>query len=100
MQISKPLHHLKILITRPAHQAQNLCTKITALGGQPILFPTIAIEDIADQKNLFLQIQPLTKYDMAIFISPNAVEKALSLIQQPWPEQLKIAAIGDGTVQV
>jgi uroporphyrinogen-III synthase len=96
------LKSLKVLVTRPLHQTQQLSTKITALGGQPILFPTIAIEDATDQEILYTHIQQLDKQNIAIFISPNAVQKTAPIIHQywsPWPAAVKIGAIGISTAQ-
>lgn len=97
---SKPLQNLGILITRPAHQAANLAQLITNLGGQAILFPTLAIADPEDPKPLQHIFAQLPHYDLAIFISPNAVQKSLPLILKQWgtwPVTLKIACIGKST---
>lgn len=87
-----------ILITRPAHQARLLFERIEAQGGQCFLFPAIEIADVADKKIVQDSIQTLFQQDIAIFISPNAVQKAAALIET-WPEPCKIAAIGEGTAQ-
>lgn len=95
-----PLQQIGILITRPRHQAQTLCEKIAALGGQPLLFPTIEIIPAADQAQLQAQITQLPCYDLAIFISPNAVWHATPLIRAHWPNwptTVKLAAIGNST---
>ncbi len=39
----------------------------------------------------------LTRYDLAIFVSPSAVEHALTLLPSGWPRCLPAAAIGPGT---
>jgi uroporphyrinogen-III synthase len=38
------------VVTRPAHQAAPLAALIETAGGKPILFPTIEIVGIADEK--------------------------------------------------
>ena len=39
----------------------------------------------------------LARYDLAIFVSPSAVELALTLLPSGWPRRLRAAAIGPGT---
>src|SRR4029079_18360237 len=69
-----------IVVTRPAHQAAPLATMIRAAGGRPLLFPVIDIADVADQRPLTELIDRLDQFDRAIFVSPNAVYKALTLL--------------------
>lgn len=97
-----PLAGLGILVTRPAHQAAHLAQLIRLAGGNPILFPTLEIVDLPDLKPLHDIIDRLDQFDLAIFISPNAVNKALNLIRarRALPPRLKIAAIGKGSCKV
>lgn len=96
------LKNLTIVITRPKHQAQDLAEKITSLGGKTILFPTIDIADISDTTSLQNLIAQLKDFNLAIFISPNAVQKAAHFIKAQyniWPHSVKIAAIGSSTAK-
>ena len=97
-----PLAGLGILVTRPAHQAEHLSQLIRRDGGAPILFPALEIVDIPDLQPLQDLIARLDQFDLAIFISPNAVNKAMNLIraQRKLPAHLQIAAIGKGSAKV
>ncbi len=88
-----------VLVTRPAHQAAHLAELIIAAAGKPILFPVLEILDAADLQPLYALIDRLDSVDLAIFISPNAVNKAMNLIKsrRELPPTLKIAAIGRGS---
>jgi len=94
-----PLQGMGIVVTRPAHQAQHLAQLIAAAGGEAILFPVLEILDTEDLHPLNALIARLDSFDVAIFISPNAVGKAMNLIraQRELPAQLTIAAIGRGS---
>jgi len=85
---------LGVLVTRPEHQADALCQLIEKNGGKAIRFPTMIIQPASDQtrlKNLMRK-----HYDIAIFVSANAVSHAMPL----WPvHALKIIAIGHGTAK-
>ena len=90
---------LGILVTRPAHQAGHLSDLIQQAGGRPILFPVLEIADLPDLHALHAIIDRLEQFQLAIFISPNAVQKAMNQIRarRELPDQLKIAAIGKGS---
>jgi uroporphyrinogen-III synthase len=69
------LANTRVLVTRPAHQADRLARLIISHGGEPIRFPTVEILDPRDRAALFALIDRLHEFDMAIFISANAVDK-------------------------
>lgn len=94
-----PLQGMGIVVTRPAHQARHLAQLIEGAGGEAILFPVLEILDTADVHPLNALIAQLDTFDVAIFISPNAVSKAMNLIraQRELPAHLSIAAIGRGS---
>lgn len=88
-----------IVVTRPAAQARQLAGLILAAGGNPVLFPVLEILDASDLQPLHALIDRLDEFDMAIFISPSAVNKAMNLItaRRSLPSRLRIAAIGRGS---
>ena len=90
-----------ILVTRPADQAAALAALIRAAGGEPIVFPAIEIADMPDLKPLIALIDRLDAFDLAVFISPSAVNKALNLIRarREWPARLAAAAVGRGSAK-
>ncbi len=92
----QPLTGLTVLVTRPAHQAGPFCEMIAANGGRALRFPVLAIGDPEDSGPLLDTIDRLDEFDIAIFISPNAVNKAINLIhaRREFPKGLRIAAIG------
>lgn len=93
---ARPLAGRGIVVTRPVHQAAHLAELIRAAGGNPILFPVIEIAEVEDPQPLLMLIERLDQFDMAIFISPNAVERALNVIRsrREFPAHLAVAAIG------
>lgn len=99
MTVALPLKGMGVVVTRPAHQARQLAQLISSAGGEAILFPVLEILDAEDLRPLQALIARLDEFDVAIFISPNAVSKALNLIraQRQLPPRLLIAAIGKGS---
>ncbi len=90
-----------IVVTRPARQAALLADLIESHGGRAILFPVIDIRDVEDVSGLNAVIDRLDAYDLAIFVSPNAVDKGFEAIRacRTWPPQMKVAAIGRGSAR-
>jgi len=97
----QPLSGKGIVVTRPAHQAAHLAELIRAAGGRAILFPVIEIVEVGDLQPLLALIDRLDEFDLAIFISPNAVNKAMNLIKarRALPPHLQLAAIGRSGVR-
>jgi len=89
-------------VTRPREQAGGLAALIERAGGIAHLLPAIEIEDVPDLEPILALIDGLERFDLAIFVSPSAVAKAMNLIRhrrgdRAWPSGLRIAAIGRGS---
>lgn len=93
---ARELTGLHVLVTRPAHQAQPLCEALAAHGAVPVRFPVLEILDPLDSGPLLAVIDRLQDYDIAVFVSPNAVVKAMNLImaRRALPEGLRFATVG------
>lgn len=85
-----------IVITRPVSQAAGLAREIAALGGRPLIFPAIVILPPADATALHAVQRDLARYDVAIFVSANAVEYGVG-DPAAWPAHLLALAPGPGT---
>ena len=98
---SQPLKGRSIVVTRPVHQSQALARLIRDAGGRAILFPAIEVRDVEDP-GLFTQlIDRLDEFDLAVFVSPNAVERGMSVIsaRRKFPRRLQVAAVGGGSAR-
>jgi uroporphyrinogen-III synthase len=97
-----PLSGVRVLVTRPPQQSQHLIDLIRQAGGSAIAFPVIDIAEPADAAALRRVIDHLDEYDIAVFISPNAVTRALNLIHArrgALPAGLRLAAVGAGSAR-
>jgi uroporphyrinogen-III synthase len=92
----RPLAEVGVLVTRPAVQAAAFVTRLRALGATPLSFPALAILPPSHPKALQAVLAGLERYDLAIFISPSAVEWGLDAVG-PWPGHVAVAAVGQGT---
>ena len=89
----------RVVVTRPAGQATHLQALIRAAGGEPLLFPALEIFDARDLQPVYALIDRLEAFDLAIFISANAADKALDLVhsRRAWPPALRVATVGEGS---
>lgn len=96
-----PLAGLNIVVTRPHEQATKLMQSISRLGGNPVLLPLLEISPPADPQALSAQLARLADFQLAIFISPNAVRYGMAAIQSVGglPSSLRIATVGQGSAQ-
>lgn len=91
-----------MLVTRPRDQAENLARLIEGESGEAIRFPVIEIAEPKDTQALLASIDRLDECAMVIFISPNAVNRAMNLIlahRGGLPPGLRIACVGRGSAR-
>lgn len=96
MTTSLPLAGLNIVVTRPREQAATLAAGIAKLGGNCIQFPLLEITPLADDQPLRTLLARLSEFQLAIFISPNAVRYGMEAIRSTGglPGSMQIAAVG------
>jgi uroporphyrinogen-III synthase len=93
-----PLEDVGIIVTRPQRQAAVFASKIGALGGVPIIWPAIVILPPDDRSVLDRVHASLDLYDIAIFVSANAVEFGAPAVGR-WPTRIVTYAPGPGTAE-
>ena len=96
------LNGAHVLVTRPAHQAENLSRLIEERGGVAIRFPTLAIAALDDSRAIQNTLANLDKYQWIVFISANAVTMHCNYLYDVKIKSFKparIAAIGKATAQ-
>lgn len=92
-----------VLITRPAAQAAGIAALIESAGGRPIIFPTIEITEPDDLTLLADIVARLDEFDIAIFVSANAAQRAARHILERWhipPPHLKLIAVGPASARM
>jgi len=94
MTETQSLAGVTVAVTRPAKQAGPLCQLIEEQGGKAISFPSLEILEIQQSEQLDSITKRLHLFDMAIFISANAVDGAAKLIGDTLPPSLKLIAVG------
>ncbi|WP_193165832.1 uroporphyrinogen-III synthase [Microbulbifer hainanensis] len=86
---SSPLARKRILVTRPAHQAQAWCAQLRRSGAEADCIPMLAIVPIdsgAPLQAIKNQILDFDQVDHAIFVSQNAVQLGCDWLDDYWPQ--------------
>lgn len=101
MSANRRLEGLGIVVTRPRAAAERLRCALAAEGANVIVFPALEIEECEPSAELRALLADLARFDLAIFVSANAVDKGLEAARRfgRWPEALEVAAVGEATAQ-
>ena len=97
IQPTGPLQNKWVVNTRAEHQAQPLTEKLIAAGANVISFPLLCITPPENLETVERQLASLKDYDLAIFISTNAVEQTFNKIDTSVLKTLKLACVGQKT---
>jgi uroporphyrinogen-III synthase len=95
---------LAVAVTRPAGQADALVARLEAAGARVIRFPVLAIAEATDPRPAQALMEHLERFHLAIFTSPNAVDRGMALVRScrsgvGLPAGLRLAAVGAATAR-
>ena len=94
----RTLQGLKIVVTRAAHQAEELAGPLRELGAEVTLLPVIGIAAPADPAPLREAAAQCDEYDWIVFTSANAVASFAGELPVPRGEcAARVAAVGAAT---
>lgn len=92
-----PLEGLRVVVTRAAHQAEELARPLREQGAEPILLPVIAIAPPENTEPLRSAIHS-DAYDWIIFTSANAVDVFAAELRAAGREcKARVATVGSAT---
>jgi len=97
-QSLRPLHDVKVLVTRPQQRALGLCQMIEQAGGSALQFAAIEINEPENFQSREYARDHIQEFALAIFISPTAVEKTFEFLTA-LPAGIRISAIGSRTTR-
>lgn len=102
---SQPLLGIRVMVTRPADEADPLAERLRALGAEVIAQPAIQISPPDDWQPVDRALMRLHEYDWLVFSSANGVRYLFDRLQnRDAPGNLdvrfpKLAAMGPGTAE-
>lgn len=98
----RPLHGRRVLVTRARDQASVLAARLAELGAEPIEFPTIRIEPLADPAPLDAALERLGDFAWVVLTSANGVQAVFARLEAQGRDArafagVRVAAIGPAT---
>lgn len=97
------LKDITLWLTRPAGQAENLSKLLQENGAKVFHLPMMRIEKLPTDKKNEAKVKKLAEYDMAFFISTNAAQIGMELIEthfSQFPKEITYFAPGLTTARV
>lgn len=97
---SGPLAGVRVVVTRPALQAEDLCAAFAERGALVERLPLIEVVPPDDPAPLRQAVADLPRYRWVAFTSANAVAPLgdpLAEAGRTWPEGVRVAAVGQAT---
>jgi len=99
---AQPLFGRRIVVTRPAHQSEEMARQLRAKGAEPIVVPAITIAPPPEPARLDAALDVLGSYDLVAFTSANGVDCVFAALGRLRRDARAfggalVAAIGPGT---
>lgn len=90
---------MRVIVTRPAAQAQEWVARLAARQIDAVALPLIEIAEAPDPPAVHAAWQSLERQALVVFVSPSAVERffALRPARAAWPPATRAASVGPGT---
>jgi uroporphyrinogen III methyltransferase / synthase len=100
----RPLHSVRIVVTRSREQTGGLARRLSELGADVISVPTIRFEAPTERQGIVDALLELNSYDWLLFTSPNGVRTFFDYFFKRFQDLrdiggARIAAVGPGTAQ-
>jgi uroporphyrinogen-III synthase len=92
-----PLAGLRVVVTRSLEQSGSLAAAFAAAGARVEILPLLEVVPPADPAPVRRAAAELGRYDWLVFTSANAAAAFLPLVTAPWPQRLRVAAVGGAT---
>ena len=92
----------RILVTRPAAQAEELCDLLAQRGLDPVSVPTVAIDCTSAADGLDAMLSTLDGAEWLVITSANgadALRERMRATGLPLPEGIRVAAVGPATAE-
>lgn len=90
---------LRLWVTRPRQQADALIALLKDAGAEVAALPLLEIAPTENPAPLDAALAGLESFDLAIFVSPSALDAVCERLLSPWPEKLAVAVMGPGSLR-
>lgn len=91
------LQGLRLWVTRPRAQSAPLIAKLKHAGAEVLALPLLEIAPPSDPAPLEDILSRLETFDIAVFVSPSALDAVMNRLPHGWPAHLSVAVMGPGS---
>lgn len=88
-----------VIVTRPAGPGRRLVEELDRRGREVMWCPAFDIVAPDDEAEVHRTLARLAEYDLALFVSPNAVQATAARLAADWPAGTVIGAVGAATLE-
>jgi len=88
---------ITVVVTRPGSAGRALADELARAGQPAVWLPAFEFGPPPDEGRARAVLASVADFDLAIFVSPQAVRAAAALLARPWPAGTAVAAVGAGT---
>ena len=89
----------RVVLTAPRPRVRTVAEALRADGHEVLELPFVSIEALTDAPAQRALLASLARFEVAIFVSPTAVDTVLDARPEPWPEHLRPAVVGPGSLE-
>lgn len=86
-----------MIVTRPAPAGERLQSSLQAAGYDVQWWPAFEFGPAPDAAKARATLAKLVDFDLAVFVSPQAVRATRILMASPWPGSTELGAVGTAT---
>jgi uroporphyrinogen-III synthase len=86
-----------IIVTRAGAPGAELARALGEAGEDSLWLPAFTLGPAPDEGRVIEVLARLATFDLAVFVSPAAVEASARRLPQPWPGTTAIGVVGEGT---
>jgi uroporphyrinogen-III synthase len=86
-----------IIVTRAGAPGRALARALADAGEESLWLPAFEFGPAPDEARVAATLTQLSGYNLAVFVSPAAVDATAERLAQPWPRRTAIGAVGAST---
>ena len=86
-----------MIVTRPAPAGSRLQQRLQQAGWDSVWCPAFQLGPAPDSELARSTLARLADFDLAVFVSPAAVDAVASLLEASWPVTTTVGAVGAAT---
>jgi uroporphyrinogen-III synthase len=86
-----------LVVTRPEEPGRRLTAELIAAGVDTLWLPAFDLGPAPDPQRARQTLAQLAQFDLAVFVSPTAVDATAALLPRAWPATTTIGTVGAAT---